>query len=168
MILMIGSTVVAKLRGLKLLKIFFPVLSIQVSSQIEYAGLYRESLFTMNLVEHQEVKKMSQDKLLCIVQDADRLDAIGAIGIARCFTYGGKKGRPLYDSSGKENIVRAISKADYMSAGKNAPTIDHFYEKLLLLKDMMKTNAGKQIAEQRHDFMKNFLQQFSMEINGQA
>ena len=116
----------------------------------------------------EEIKTMSQDKLLCIVQDADRLDAIGAIGIARCFTYGGKKGRPLYNASGKENIVRAISKADYMSAGKNAPTIDHFYEKLLLLKDMMKTAAGKQIAERRHDFMKNFLRQFSMEINGKA
>ena len=116
----------------------------------------------------EEIKQMSQDKLLCIVQDADRLDAIGAIGIARCFTYGGKKGRPLYDTGGKENIVRPISKADYMSAGKNAPTIDHFYEKLLLLKDMMKTAAGKRIAEQRHDFMKSFLEQFSMEINGKA
>ena len=64
--------------------------------------------------------------------------------IARCFTYGGKKKRPLYGAN-TENIVRKISKDDYMKAGRNAPTIDHFYEKLLLLKDMMKTNGGKKL-----------------------
>eukprot|EP00943_MAST-04B_sp_MAST-4B-sp1_P009291 g9291.t1 len=114
----------------------------------------------------EEINKMKQNKCLCIVQDADRLDAIGAIGIARCFTYGGKKKRPLYDSGNTENIVRKISKDDYMKAGRNAPTIDHFYEKLLLLKDMMKTNGGKCIANDRHEFMVKFLQQFSNEING--
>ena len=113
----------------------------------------------------EEINKMKQDKCLCIVQDADRLDAIGAIGIARCFTYGGKKKRPLYGAN-TENIVRKISKDDYMKAGRNAPTIDHFYEKLLLLKDMMKTNGGKKIANQRHDFMVTYLQQFSNEVNG--
>ena len=77
-----------------------------------------------------------------------------------------KKKRPLYESGSTENIVRKISKDDYMKAGRNAPTIDHFYEKLLLLKDMMKTNGGKCIANDRHEFMVKFLQQFSNEING--
>eukprot|EP00944_MAST-04C_sp_MAST-4C-sp1_P013263 g13263.t1 len=113
----------------------------------------------------EEINKMKKDKCLCIVQDADRLDAIGAIGIARCFTYGGKKKRPLYGAN-TENIVRKISKDDYMKAGRNAPTIEHFYEKLLLLKDMMKTDGGKLIANKRHDFMVGFLRQFSNEING--
>ena len=66
------------------------------------------------------------------------------------------------------NIVRAISKEDYMSAGKNASTIDHFYETLLLLKDMMKTAGGRKIVEGRHEYMKVFLAQFSSEINGLA
>ena len=116
----------------------------------------------------EEIAAMREDKLLCIVQDADRCDALGAIGIARTFSYGGKKGRPFYDGDKRQNIVRAISKEDYMSAGKNAPTIDHFYEKLLLLKDMMKTSGGRKIAEGRHEYMKVFLAQFSSEINGLA
>ena len=116
----------------------------------------------------EEIEALKNDKLLCIVQDADRCDAIGAIGIARCFTYGGKKGHILYKDDGIDNIVREISKEDYMSAGKNSSTIDHFYEKLLRLKDKMKTEGGRKIAEGRHDFMKAYLQQFKDEVKGHA
>ena len=112
-----------------------------------------------------EVEMMKKDKLLCIVQDADRCDAIGAIGIARCFTYGGKKGHQLYKDEGN-NIVRDISKEDYMASGKNSTSIDHFYEKLLRLKEKMKTDGGRKIADGRHEFMKSYLQQFHAEVMG--
>ena len=117
---------------------------------------------------NEEIEAMKRDKILCIVQDADRCDAIGAIGIARCFTYGGKKGHTLYKDDCIDNIVREISKDDYMAAGKNSSTIDHFYEKLLRLKDKMKTEGGRNIAEGRHDFMKAYLQQFKNEVQGFA
>ena len=116
----------------------------------------------------EEVEAMKKDKLLCIVQDADRCDAIGAIGIARCFTFGGKKGRKLYDDDDPEKIVREISKDDYMAAGKDSSAIEHFYEKLLLLKDKMKTEGGRKIADGRHDFMIQYLKQFKGEVNGTA
>ena len=91
-----------------------------------------------------------------IVQDADRLDAIGAIGIARTFGYGGHKKRPIYDPS-IPPIEYENKEAYYKS---DAPTINHFYEKLLKLKDLMKTSKGKELAEERHQFMKTFLKQF--------
>ena len=115
-----------------------------------------------------EINAMKEDKILCIVQDADRCDAIGAIGIARAFTYGGKKGRQLYRNDSTDNIVREISKEDYMAASKNGATIEHFYEKLLLLKNKMKTAGGRKIAEGRHNFMITYLQQFGAEVNGCA
>src|SRR5690606_25861855 len=96
---------------------------------------------------------------LDIVQDADRLDALGAIGIARTFNYGGFKGRPLFDPSISPNLN--MSKEEYKAS--NAPTINHFYEKLLLLKDRMNTDSGRKIALERHQFMELFLEQFYAE-----
>lgn len=103
-------------------------------------------------------------KELEIVQDADRLDAIGAIGIARAFTYGGYKNREIFNPE----IPPALhmSKEEYKNSA--APTINHFYEKLLLLRDKMNTNTGRQIAEARHHFMELYLKQFENEWNGRA
>lgn len=107
-------------------------------------------------------KQSFQSKELEVIQDADRLDALGAIGIARAFNYGGFKGRGLYDPEIKPNLK--MSKEEYKAS--TAPTINHFYEKLLLLKDRMNTKTGKAIAEERHRYMKQFLDQFYAEWNG--
>jgi len=99
---------------------------------------------------------------LNIVQDADRLDALGAIGIARTFNYGGFKNRTMYNPAIKPTLNH--TKESYKNS--TAPTINHFYEKLLLLKDRMNTQSGKKIAEQRHKFMISYLNQFYDEWNG--
>ncbi|WCT12004.1 HD domain-containing protein [Mucilaginibacter jinjuensis] len=99
---------------------------------------------------------------LAVVQDADRLDAIGAIGIARAFTYGGYKNREMYNPEIKPDLN--LTKEAYKNS--TAPTINHFYEKLLLLKDKMNTSTGKQLAQNRHDFMELYLQQFYNEWDG--
>nr|WP_294792627.1 HD domain-containing protein [uncultured Mucilaginibacter sp.] len=95
-----------------------------------------------------------------IVQDADRLDAMGAIGIARAFNYGGHKGRAIYDPAIKPEIH--ANKEAYKNS--TAPTINHFYEKLLLLKDKMNTETGMRLAQQRHNFMLVYLDQFYKEV----
>lgn len=108
-------------------------------------------------------KKKFNSKELEIVQDADRLDAIGAIGIARCFNYGGFKNRALYNPAISPNL--SMSKEEYKNS--ESPTLNHFYEKLLLLKDKMNTTSGKKIAEARHQYMQNFLSQFYAEWEGE-
>lgn len=110
------------------------------------------------------VSRDFSSKELDIVQDADRLDALGAIGIARTFNYGGFKGRTLYDPEIRPALN--MTKEEYKSS--TAPTINHFYEKLLLLKDRMNTGTGKKIAEERHEFMEHYLKQFYAEWEGLA
>lgn len=107
--------------------------------------------------------KTYHSKELDIVQDADRLDAIGAIGIARTFNYGGFKNRSLYNPAIAPNLH--MTKEEYKNS--EAPTINHFYEKLLLLKDKMNTETAKQIAKDRHRFMEVFLSQFYAEWEGE-
>ncbi|WP_298532472.1 HD domain-containing protein [uncultured Algibacter sp.] len=140
----------------------------------------REFLFKLNvdskIIEHvvniienisfkggNEAQKFKSPEL-DVIQDADRLDAIGAIGIARCFNYGGFKNRGLYDPDVKPNLN--MSKEEYKAS--NAPTINHFYEKLLLLKDRMNTKTGEKIAVQRHNYMVGYLEQFYAEWNGKV
>ena len=100
---------------------------------------------------------------LRVVQDADRLDAIGAIGIARCFNYGGYKNRAIYNPSipPRENMT----KEEYKNT--QSPTINHFYEKLLLIKDKMNTSTGKKIAQDRHNYIVGYLKQFYAEWHGE-
>ena len=121
----------------------------------------------INIIENISFKggnfeKKFNSKELEIVQDADRLDAIGAIGIARCFNYGGFINRPLYNPAIPPKLN--MSKEEYKNS--EAPTLNHFYEKLLLLKDKMNTKTGKKIAEARHQYMEDFLSQFYAEWEG--
>ena len=122
----------------------------------------------INIIENISFKggnfaKKFTSKELEIVQDADRLDAIGAIGIARTFNYGGFKNRSLYNPEIAPKMN--MSKEEYKKS--EAPTLNHFYEKLLLLKDKMNTPTGKKIAEARHLYMENFLSQFYAEWEGE-
>lgn len=122
----------------------------------------------INIIENISFKggnfdKKFTSKELEIVQDADRLDAIGAIGIARTFNYGGFKNRQLYNPEILPNLT--MSKEEYKNS--ESPTLNHFYEKLLLLKDKMNTETGKKIAQERHHYMETFLEQFHLEWNGE-
>jgi uncharacterized protein len=141
------------------------------------AGMFMESIGISNdIIFHvqQIIRNMSykaslgelnfSSKELDIVQDADRLDAIGAIGIGRAFTYGGYKNRTMYDPEVAPDLN--MSKETYKNS--SAPTINHFYEKLLRLKDLMKTVKGQQLALRRHEFMVIYLQQFYREWEGNS
>jgi uncharacterized protein len=122
----------------------------------------------VNIIENISFKGGNTEKTfssieLDIVQDADRLDAIGAIGIARTFNYGGFKNRPLYNPNIAPQL--RMSKEEYKNS--QAPTLNHFYEKLLLLKDKMNTETGKKMAQERHSYMEGFLSQFYAEWEGE-
>ncbi len=121
-----------------------------------------------NIITHISFKGGNEDQKfrsieLDIVQDADRLDALGAIGIARTFNYGGFKNREIYNPENRPNLN--MSKEEYKNS--TAPTLNHFYEKLLLLKDRMNTPTGKAMAIQRHIFMERYLEEFYKEWNGE-
>jgi uncharacterized protein len=125
-------------------------------------------LQVVNIIENISFKGGNFEKKfhspeLDIVQDADRLDALGAIGIARTFNYGGFKNRTLYDPAIAPNLN--MTKDEYKAS--TAPTLNHFYEKLLLLKDKMNTKTGKKLAEGRHKYMEGFLSQFYAEWDGE-
>ncbi|SDR78486.1 uncharacterized protein SAMN04515667_0656 [Formosa sp. Hel1_31_208] len=122
----------------------------------------------VNIIENISFKGGNQDQQfkspeLDVIQDADRLDALGAIGIARTFNYGGYKNRKIFDPSIPPNLQ--MTKEEYEAS--QAPTINHFYEKLLLLKDRMNTESGKRIALKRHQFMETFLEEFYKEWDGE-
>jgi uncharacterized protein len=104
-----------------------------------------------------------QSTELDVVQDADRLDALGAIGIARTFNYGGFKNREIYNPTIPSNLN--MTKEEYKKS--TAPSINHFYEKLLLLQDRMNTATGKAMAAKRHQFMESYLEQFYSEWEGE-
>lgn len=110
------------------------------------------------------VKSNIKTKEGMVVQDADRLDAIGAIGIARAFAYGGHKGREIYNPEIKP-VMHGSFEQYKNTVGT---TVNHFYEKLLLLKDLMNTEAGKKIAEERHNYMEQYLDKFFKEWDGKA
>lgn len=112
--------------------------------------------FSSNFVEKKELSLEGK-----IVQDADRLDALGAIGIARTFCYGGKVGRLMYDPENNE----LVNESEYKQNGSRT-SISHFYDKLLKIKDMMNTDTARNIAEERHKYLKGFLQEFLDEWNG--
>lgn len=145
--------------GPKTAKKFLESLGLEAETIEHVVNIVRHISFKGNL----ETQKWSSPEL-SVVQDADRLDALGAIGIARAFNYAGHKGRVIYDPGIKPNPN--MTKEEYKNS--TAPTINHFYEKLLLLKDLMNTRTGKRLATDRHQFMEMYLGQFYLEWEGEV
>ena len=142
--------------GPKMASEFLETLGLDKQIQDRVVDIVTDISFKNSLSEKQPKSKSIE---LQVVQDADRLDAIGAIGIARAFNYGGYKNRPLYDPEISPNLK--MTKEEYKRS--NNPTINHFYEKLLLLRDQMNTVTGRELAEERHKFMLDFLDRFQSE-----
>jgi uncharacterized protein len=148
--------------GPKIAKNFLSSLELNEKVIAQVVNIIAHISFKNSLPTYNQSKYNSKE--LQIVQDADRLDAIGAIGIARAFNYGGFKNRELYNPDISPNPN--LTKEEYKKS--TAPTINHFYEKLLLLKNKMNTRTGKKLAEKRHNYMRNYLEQFYREWNGDS
>ena len=146
--------------GPKMAKEFLESIGVDQKTIAHVVAIIKNISFKNSLSNDGQPKFGSQE--LQIVQDADRLDAMGAIGIARAFHYGGFKNRELYNPDIAPNLN--LTKEAYKKS--KAPTLNHFYEKLLLLKDKMNTPTGRKMAEERHDYMLGFLKQFYKEWNG--
>jgi uncharacterized protein len=139
----------------------------KIKHWLQQEGLSQEDIsHIIKIIETISFKGGGHEKVAtlegCIVQDADRLDAIGAIGIARCMAYSGNKGRLIHDPNMKAR--ENLSQEEYRNGQDTA--IMHFYEKLFKLKDLMNTNYGRKIAEKRHAYMKNYLEEFYAEWDG--
>lgn len=143
--------------GLQLVKEWLEKLEVEEKTIAHVCEIIRNISF-----RGAKVKNTIKTKEGKIVQDADRLDALGAIGISRTFAYGGHKGREIYNPDLPPE--KHLNFEQYKNS--TGPTINHFYEKLLLLKDLMNTETGRRIAEKRHLFMEQFLERFYQEWDG--